>query len=51
MSNSINLLRGNILFRDFVNLNYGYVINGWFLGDDDKGDVVRILFYMVIRYS
>ena len=50
-NNSINTSRSNTPFRDSTNSNYGHVTNGWFPGDEDKGDVARILFYMVTRYS
>lgn len=50
-NNSINSSRGNNPFRDSINSNYGHVTGGWFPGDQDKGDVARILFYMVTRYS
>jgi len=50
-SNSINSSRGNKPFRDSVNSHYGSVTGGWFPGNDDKGDIARILFYMVTRYS
>ncbi|MFA7417539.1 MAG: endonuclease [Acholeplasma sp.] len=48
--NGINSARSNYSFRDSVDSNYGLVPGGWFPGDEDKGDIARILFYMVTRY-
>jgi len=47
----INSSRGNLSFKDAVQSSYGKVTGGWFPGDEDKGDVARILFYMVTRYK
>lgn len=41
---SVNSSRGNKFFDDTTDAN------SYFPGNDDKGDVARILFYMVIRY-
>lgn len=50
-NNSINSSRSNHPFRDSTNSSYGHVSGGWFPGDNDKGDIARILFYMITRYS
>jgi len=48
---SVNSDRGNLPFRDGSG-KYGKVGNyGWYPGDEDKGDVARIVFYMNIRWD
>jgi endonuclease I len=47
----INSARSNLPFRDSVDSHHGFSGDGYFPGDDDKGDVARILFYMVTRYT
>lgn len=46
----INNQRGNRPFADGED-TYGIVNGGWYPGDDDKGDIARIIFYMNIRYG
>jgi len=47
---SINSSRGNDQFAD-SNGTYGRVSGGWFPGEQDKGDVARIVFYVSIMWE
>jgi endonuclease I len=47
---SINSSRGNKTFENSTSGTYGAVGSGWYPGDDDRGDIARIVFYMVTRY-
>jgi len=44
-NSSINSSRGNDAYADGSG-KYGSVGSGWFPGEDDKGDIARIVFYM-----
>lgn len=49
---SINSSRGNKSFMNKIGGgSYGAVGTGWYPGDDDKGDVARIVFYMNVRWD
>lgn len=45
----VNSSRGNKPYADGSG-KYGRVGDGWYPGDEDKGDVARICFYMTIMY-
>jgi len=49
INQSVNEVRGN---KKFVNGSgeAGVVGNDWYPGDDDRGDVARIIFYMATKY-
>ena len=46
----INSRRGSLPFVDGSG-SYGPVTGGWYPGDEDRGDIARIIFYMVTRYE
>lgn len=46
----INSSRGNYPFVNGSG-SYGRVGSGWYPGNEDKGDIARIIFYMVTHYS
>lgn len=46
----VNSSRGNDPFADGSG-SYGRVSGGWYPGDDDKGDVARIVLYMHVRWG
>lgn len=50
INQSVNEVRGN---KKFVNGSgeAGVVGNDWYPGDDDRGDVARIIFYMATKYT
>jgi len=47
---SVNSSRGNYKFVDGSG-DYRRVGSGWYPGDDDKGDVARIVLYMHVRWG
>jgi len=47
---SVNSARGNLAFVDGSG-TYQKVGSGWYPGDQDRGDVARIIFYMNTRYN
>ena len=47
----INSSRGNKKFAAGSGTNSGAVSNGWYPGDEWKGDVARIVMYMYLRYG
>lgn len=47
---SINSSRGNKTFENSTSGTYGAAGSGWYPGDDDRGDIARIVFYMITRY-
>ena len=47
---SINSSKGNKSFADSSG-QYGAVTGGWYPGDEDQGDVARIMFYLITMYS
>lgn len=49
-NNPINSSRGNSPFAPGSG-SYGHVSGGWYPGDQDKGDIARIIFFMITRYS
>lgn len=48
---SINSSRGNDPFSDSSSSAFGTVGNAWFPGDEWKGDVARMVFYLNLRYN
>src|SRR5690554_1894748 len=46
---SINSSRGNKKYAAGSG-EFGSVTNGWYPGDDDRGDVARIVFFMITKY-
>ena len=46
----INGSRGSLSFKDGSG-NYGTTSGGWYPGDDWKGDVARMIFYVYLRYG
>lgn len=47
---SVNSARGNLAFVDGSG-TFKKVGSGWYPGDQDRGDVARIIFYMNTRYN
>ncbi len=47
---SVNGDRGNLPFVDGIGM-YKIIGSGWYPGDQDRGDVARIIFYMNTRYD
>lgn len=47
---TINSNRGNLAFADGKG-SFGKVSGGWFPGEEDKGDVARIVLYMNVRWN
>lgn len=49
---SINSTRGNKPFIDKPGGGiYGAYLDGWYPGDADKGDIARVIFYMITRWD
>ncbi len=46
-----NNMRGNLVFAAGSGAASGVVTNGWYPGDEWKGDVARMILYMYLRYG